>query len=271
MKPHRLFKAVILLWSLAVLTVAFLPGALSKYVATGNGIAAARFASFSAPSVVNNNIGHRVMYYFHKGNNNEGTASWIPNFFIRFYNTSEVAARYKVEFYNVLDSHGRSLDSSGNPVPRTKLFPATYDFYTWQTGSDSYPRFRIYSDASSPSASWTYREPSYPASWYSGADGVRAADYKDYYDTNGDLQGVLLYPKMPGNDLQQFNPGSSYWFAGSWLDDYQTKEGYDGITLRWEFTGQRSNAAKYDNDTTGDFSKDKAYRINYDLVAAQVD
>jgi len=237
--PGRVSPVAVIALALTALALITTPLASARFAARNANITStAQVAQFSAPVVTNNNIGDRVMHYFHYGNR-----YWQPFFFIRFFNVSDVAARYRVDFRSInfhWDDEAGRINGT-----RTNLFPENTDLSAWTPVSNSHPQFHV--------QAFAFQEPALPLNT------PPSNEHKAYGPT-----GSLLHaPNLTNNNFFA-NPGFPYACPYSSL-----RSGYDGVALRVYFTSQRT--AGLANDTYGNFSRNAAFRINYDLVATQVD
>ena len=214
---------------LTLLALATTPLALSKYVATGKGTAGVRIAQFSAPALVNRTVGTNVLVYFHRNNYLE--SQWAPKYDLRFTNTSEVAARYRLQIYNVFNDRARYNDnwSWTNPNDRRLQLTLTPDYPV----AGAYVRARVLA------IGW---------STAGGRTPLLSTDRR-YYSVTAGQEGSRLMP-VDSPDIEDTRVG-----------------------FLVEFTGENTTAnlgGGDDTDGTG-FSRDIAYRINYNLSAKQVD
>lgn len=221
--------------ALMVLAVLTMPLAVSRYVATGTGSAKARIAAFDVECPAHPSTGQKTLMFVSKHTAGTKKDAWY--FGVKVKNTSEVTVRVQLKFYNVRQDDATipaSFDWT-NPNHR-RLFTSTVGYGAsgvWQSVGYT-PLFRIQA---------------YEENWTTG---VPLTDHRVYSTTAGQ-EGSLLHP-----DEEVM------------LRWYVSDEKYAGTDAVHNANYPNTNV--YDIfDRIGDGSVDAAFRINYDIIATQVD
>lgn len=234
-----IWAAVLVLTMIGVLTM---PLAVSKYTAQGQGQAKARIASFDIISSTGS-FGTDAMIYFHK--QFAGDTGYV--FRIDITNTSEVAVRLQLRFYNVFQNDGTYASNFNwtNASHRRLLnFPVTNSipniFNTDASGNGTRPTVGI----------------AYSTTHYPRISFVRTADLGDTDYPNTDRR---YYSLTSGQEGPLVLPGETI----------RIKLGLHGQFYR---SGTTTNIHEHNvTGTTQDAQHNAVFRINYDIIATQVD
>ena len=250
--------AAAILFSLAALLV--VPGVYAKYVAQGTGSGTGRVAAFDIRVDKIENFGHNAMLYWHKGSQRSGTAlANVPTvsitdrlYFIEATNASEVTVRVKLRFFNVLRDNG--------------TIAAGYQWYT-----DPGSRRMV------PPNSITYylsgwNAPNSEANRRTAADGT-TVNNNTAFPRFGNLRTANTSGTFYANTDRRFYNAATAT-EGAVMQPNETIRFYFDLSHELHRDANDSSSGsliKNKDDFDGDGTWDAVFRINFDLIATQID
>ena len=237
----------VVLWMAVLTSVVVLwvvPTAYAKYIAVAQGNAAARIAAFDISDVKHAGFGDGELLYFHKGNTPQNTL------YIEAKNNSDVTVRAKLRFFNVLRDNGNVATSGYNwwssPNHRRMLLDNVNIFNgtapavaranslsgtTTVNNNTAYPRIRNVRTANTSGTAYGSAAPQYY-----------------YFNTSA-----------PGNEGAIVAPGETIRF-------------YFDISHELYRQGMSPDTNIHNvDDYAGDGTFDAVFRLNFDIIATQVD
>jgi len=239
--PLPLIMAVAVVLCMATLFV--VPSVLARFTSVAQGDAVARIAAFDVDVVALGGFGDDHLLYFHKAHNpGDG-----PSYFIEATNNSEVTVRVRLRFYNVLQNNGSIT------VPT--------NFQWWNNAHRrEFPMNTNMLNAGTPATARTTDATPHPR-----IGRIRTANTAGVMFAPSDRQFYAAGALGTIHEGAVMQPGETIRFYFNILPELNGPNNINNIRNHDDFSGNRRN-----NDIGGDGRYDAVFRINFDLVATQV-
>ncbi|MCL2445870.1 MAG: hypothetical protein FWD06_03770 [Oscillospiraceae bacterium] len=240
--PMPIVIAAAILLTFSVLFV--VPNTIARYVSVAQAEAQARMAGFDI-DVVEIGFGGSQMLYFTRSSPQSESL-----FFIEAVNNSEVTVRARLRFYNVLANNGSNTVAPAN-------------FQWWNNNHRrALPAVASMFNAGTPPTSRTTDTLPHPR-----IGRIRTADTSGVFFDATDRQFYAtgtLGTILEGAVMQ---PGEAIRFYFSILPEMDGPHTINNIRNHHDFSGNRRTP----HDNSGDARYNAVSRINFDIIATQVD
>ena len=233
-----------MLWMAVLVSLGVLvaPGVYAKYIANAQGNATARIAAFDISGVKHSGFGKDELLYYHKAYTAQQT-----NYYIEAKNNSEVTVRAKLRFFNVLRDDGTI--ASG---------------YNWWLSPDHrrmlLDNVNIFNGTAPPAAranTWNGSALVNGNTAYPRIRNVRTAN----------ASGTAYSPTAP-----QYYNATAGANEGACMEPGETVRFYFDLSHELYRQGMSPDTNIHTiDDYAGDGTFDAVFRINFDLIATQID
>lgn len=240
--PMPIVIAISLVLTFSVLLV--VPNTLARFTSTAQADAAARVAAFDIDVVeIGGFDGSQLLYFTRSSAQQEHT------FFIEAVNNSEVTVRARLRFYNVLRNDGSNTAPPANfqwwnlnhrrqITAQTSMFNSGTPITSRTTDTHPHPRIGI----------------------------IRTADTSGVFFDPTDRQFYATGTLGTIHEGAVMQPGEAIRFYFSILPELNGPHNINNIRSHNDFSGNRRN-----NATAGTALFNAVSRINFDIIATQVD
>jgi len=237
--PLPIVMAVAIVLSILVLFV--VPNTLARFVSVGQADAAARIAAFDIDIIEIGGFGGNQLLYFHKA-----FAEEEPSFYIEAVNNSEVTVRARLRFYNVMQNNGTIIEG----------------FQWWNNDHRrEFPaHIGMFNNGNPITSRTTYTTP------HPRIGRIRTADTSGVLFEPTDRQFYATGTLGTIHEGAVMQPGEAIRFYFTVLPELNGPHGINNIRNHDDFSGNRRN-----NAIAGDGRYDAVFRINFDIIATQVD